>query len=148
LVAQVNEIDLAKHCEILDHTADAGLLGRADSLGELFEALAEALAGLVCPREQVAPSRRRKIAVQAEDVEALLVDFLNKVLWTIQTEHFMIAAVRATACDETAVVVELAGEPYEPGRHELTGEIKAVTYHKLKVAREGAGWVGRVIVDM
>lgn len=146
---------MAKHFRTLDHTADVGLAARADTLGELFEALAEGMCDLICPRGQVTAAASRKIAVQAEDVEALAVDFLAKVLWTIQTEHFAVAAVRVVNCDlptgqagRMSVAAELAGEPYRPDRHELTGEIKAVTYHQLKVAREGAEWVARVFLDL
>ena len=139
---------MAKHCETFDHTADVGLAARADTLGELLEALAEGLCDQLCPRGQVAPSERRRIAVQAEDVEALAVDFLSQVLWAVQTDRFAVAAVQVGQCDETSAAAELTGEPYDPDRHELIGEIKAVTYHQLKVAREGDGWVGRVILDL
>ena len=139
---------MVKHCETLDHTADVGLLARADTLGELFEALAEGLCDVICLRGSVAPARRRKVAVDAEDTEALAVDFLNEVLWQLQTEHFAVASVEVRQISETAMAAELAGEPFDPKRHETRTEIKAVTYHELKVAREGDGWIGRVILDL
>ena len=139
---------MAKCCAILEHTADVGLGAHADTLDELFEALGEGLCDLVCPRPQVTGAQRRRIEVHAEDVEALAVDFLAKVLWTIQTEHFAVAAVTVVSCDENAIAAELVGEPYSPDRHELITEIKAVTYHQLKVAREGDRWVARVFVDL
>ena len=86
--------------------------------------------------------------MQSEDVEALAVDFLSQVLWVVQTERFAVVAIQVAQCDETSAAAELNGEPYDPDRHELIGEIKAVTYHQLKVAREGGGWVGRVILDL
>ena len=46
------------------------------------------------------------------------------------------------------VVAELRGESYAPARHELGMEIKAVTYHQLKIARDGSTWAGRVILDI
>ena len=33
-------------------------------------------------------------------------------------------------------------------RHELDMEIKAITYHGLKVERDGDGWLAEVIVDI
>ena len=54
---------MAKHCETFDHTADLGLQARADTLGELFEALAEGLADEICPRRQVRAAAVRAIAV-------------------------------------------------------------------------------------
>lgn len=39
-------------------------------------------------------------------------------------------------------------EPVDPKRHELDMEIKAITYHGLKVERDGDGWLAEVIVDI
>ena len=139
---------MAKYCAILEHTADVGLGAHADTLEELFEALGEGLCDLICRRPQVRPTQNRRIEVHAEDVEALAVDFMAKVLWAIQTEHFAVAAVTVISCDDNAVAAELVGEPYCPDRHELITEIKAVTYHQLKVAREGNRWIARVFVDL
>jgi len=139
---------MAKHCETFEHTADIGLAARGDTLGELFEALAEGLADLICSREQVSVQETRPVEVQAEDVEALCVDFLVEVMTAIQVDRFLVAEVRAGAVSGRCVRADLAGEPYDPDRHEWGHEVKAVTYHQLQVAREGDAWVGRVIVDV
>lgn len=139
---------MAKECQTINHTADIGLAASADSLGELFEALAEGLADVICDRSQVTPKLTQAVEVRSEDVEALAIDFLSRVLGVIQADHFLPAAVQVTEIDEHAVRGELRGEPYAPGRHELKTEVKAVTYHQLRVAREGDKWVGRVILDL
>ena len=139
---------MAKHCETFDHTADMGLAAEADTLAELFEALAEGLADVICPRGQVAAVEVRDVRVAAGDVEALAVDFLCEVMAAVQEGRFAVASVRVERIDETAVAARLAGEPYDPARHELSTEVKAVTYHQLKIAREGARWTGRVILDL
>jgi len=139
---------MARHCETFEHTADIGLAGRGDTLGELFEALAEGLADLICPREQVAQRQTRSLHVRAEDVEALCVDFLVAVMSVLQVDRFVVSGVRVTEASPGSVAAELRGEAYDPARHEWAGEVKAVTYHQLRVAREGGAWVGRVIVDV
>jgi SHS2 domain-containing protein len=139
---------MAKQCETFDHTADLGLQARADSLAELLEALAEGLADVICPRGQVAAYKTVDLAVEAEDVEALTVDFLSAVLSAIQTRRFAVAACRVREADEARAAGELVGEPLDPGRHEVATEVKAVTYHMLRVAREGEQWTGRVILDL
>jgi SHS2 domain-containing protein len=139
---------MAKRCETFDHTADVGLLARADSLGELLEALAEGLAGFICPRETVAAARKREVRVRSEDVEALAVDFLGAVLNLIQAERFVVARVSVKDVSERSVLAEALGEPYDARRHDLSTEVKAVTYHMLRIAREGKEWVGRVVLDL
>ncbi|MCL2700991.1 MAG: archease [Phycisphaerae bacterium] len=137
-----------KHFEHFEHTADIGIAALGDSIGELYEGLAEGLAEFICPRAAVATAAVREVAVEAEDGEALAVDFLSAVLNVIQADRFMIAAVRAREADEHRIVAELVGEPYDPTRHEIHTEVKAVTYHLLKVAREAGRWGGRVVLDL
>ncbi len=139
---------MAKHCETFDHTADVGLDARADTLAELFEALGEGLADVVCPRGSVAEEQTLAVHVEAEDVEALAVDFLCEVLAAIQENRFAVAAVSVEQISEIVVTAELVGESYDDARHEIATEVKAVTYHQLKVARGGDGWVGRIILDL
>ncbi|MHC4294642.1 MAG: archease [Planctomycetota bacterium] len=139
---------MSKHCETFDHTADVGLTAQADTLGELFEALGEGLADVICPPGQVADREKRTVSVDAEDVEALLVDFLSKIMVTIQTDRFVAVNISVKRMSETAVEADIAGERYDPQRHEIRTEVKAVTYHQLRVAREGKKWTGRVILDI
>lgn len=139
---------MSKHYELFDHTADVGLSATADTLGELFEALAECLADFICPRAAVQPRERRDVTIEAEDVEALAVDFLAAVLNVIQTDRFMIASVRVSAISSGCVAAELTGEPYDAARHEIHTEVKAVTYHMLCVARREGRWNGQVVLDL
>ena len=164
-----------RHCETFDHTADVGLTAWADSLGELLAALAEGLTDVICVRSLMRPAAVRKLDVEAQDHEALAVDFLSRVLYIFAVDGFLLAeaSVKVLAGGgqagggqggggqggggqggggqsggRTAILAELAGETYDPGRHEIRTEVKAVTYHQIKIAPEGGRWVGRVILDL
>ncbi len=137
-----------KHWRTFEHTSDIGLAGRGETLGELFETMAEGLAEQIVPRRQVAARQKRKITVVAEDVEALLVDFLAEVMNAIQTDRFIVAAVDVGRISQTSVAAELSGQAYDPARHQFAREIKAVTYHQLEIAQDDDGWTGRVILDI
>ncbi|MFW6133572.1 MAG: archease [Planctomycetota bacterium] len=139
---------MSKHCETFEHTADVGLDARGQTLGEMFEALAEGLADVYCPRRQVRADETRRIEVRAEDVEALAVDFLADVLALLEVERFCVAGCRVETAERTHVAAELTGEPYHAARHEIDIEVKAVTYHELEIARQPDGWHGRVILDI
>ena len=139
---------MAGHCETFDHTADVGLRARGDTLAELLAALAEGLAELICPRGQVKAVGGRELTVEAEDVEALTVDFLWEVMTIILFDHFAVSSVKIRQASATRVHAVLRGERYDPLRHVLDTEVKAVTYHQLKVAEEKGRWVARVILDL
>lgn len=139
---------MTKHYATFEHTADIGIEAAGDTLGELYEGLAEGLADFICDRRQAEPREMRVLNVQAEDAEALAVDFLSAVMNLVQTSRFMVHSVTATQACEYCVEAQIAGEPYDPQRHELHTEVKAVTYHQLKVERQGDQWIGRVILDL
>jgi len=140
--------EMARHCETFEHTADVGLAARADTLAELMAALAEGLTDVICERSGVRPVERRTVRVKAEDVEALAVDFLSEVLLAFDADHFLAAEISVSDAAETSLAAELTGETYDRARHELLNEVKAVTYHMLKVAREGDEWAATVVLDL
>jgi len=154
----LGEAAMARHCETFDHTADVGLTAWADSLGELLAALAEGLTDVICSRSQIRPAAMRKLDVEAQDPEALAVDFLSRVLYIFAVDRFLLAEASVKVLSggpgapggggRTAISAELAGETYDPARHEIRTEVKAVTYHQLKIAPEAGRWVGRVILDL
>jgi len=49
---------------------------------------------------------------------------------------------------ENALRGEVRGEPFDPKRHPIEREVKAITYHQLSVERDGQGWRARVYVDL
>ena len=139
---------MAGHCETFEHTADVGLQAHADTPEELMAALAEGLADFICPRDTVRDEQQQLVRVEAEDRDALTVDFLWKVMSAIQYDRFAVARVEVKRAEESVVEAELHGEPLDLDRHEIAAEVKAVTYHQLKVAQEGDHWTARVILDL
>ncbi len=139
---------MSKECRTFEHTADIGLEARADSLASLLEALAEGLSDLIAPRRQVRPRRRRTLSVNADDIESLVVDFLNELAAVLQADRFLVSQVRVISASETSTEAELIGEPLDAARHEYVTEVKAATYHDITIAREDGGWLGRVILDV
>jgi SHS2 domain-containing protein len=50
--------------------------------------------------------------------------------------------------DEQGLKAKARGEPLDRERHELSHEVKAITYHQLEVKQTDQGWQARVIVDI
>lgn len=139
---------MAKECHSFDLPADVGLGARADSAGELLEALAEGLAELICPRDSVCGRETVELDVRADDWDSLAVTFLWKVMDLIQADHKAVASVAVTLAGPTHAHARVACEPLDPGRHEILTEVKAVTYHQLEFRPDGQAWVGRVVLDL
>ena len=138
--------------ELLEHTADVGIRARGPTLEEAFE---QATLGLAEVQGALAPGREgvlglgERVAVQvsAPDPGALLVDWLNEVLWLAETRQAAVAGVRvervAAAVASGSVVLD-SGGPAPDGTF-----VKAVTYHRLRVEPDPeGGWLVEVYLDV
>lgn len=134
--------------ETFEHTADVGIEARGDSLEELFASAAAGMLSLLIDPAGVRESERRRVRVEAGDLEGLLVDWLNELLVLLNADGFVPAAVIVTEVSEPgALVAEVAGEPVDPARHQFRMDVKAATYHQVQV-RRNAEWRARVILDV
>ena len=132
--------------ELLEHTADVGVRARGATLEEAFE---QATLGLAEVLGAGRPGQGEVVAVEvaAGDPGALLVDWLNEVLWLHETRgHAAIAAVRVERVtgDRAAGSVTFSStDPPADGTF-----VKAVTYHRLRVGRDAGGWLAEVYLDV
>jgi SHS2 domain-containing protein len=134
--------------ETFDHTADLGLRVRAADLNTLFAEAAEALfSALVVDLGAVKPAVSVEIVLPPDDLEYLLFDWLKALLYRFDVEKLLFSRFEVTVGAEG--LRGLAhGEPLDRARHELDHEVKAITYHGLRVEQTGGGWLAEVIVDI
>ncbi|PKN33382.1 MAG: hypothetical protein CVU61_13640 [Deltaproteobacteria bacterium HGW-Deltaproteobacteria-19] len=136
---------------LIDHTADLGIEVSGDTPEEVMARAAEALFDLLAERDGIRDAESRAIRVEGEDPADLLVNFLRECLYLYTGEGFLIRTARVRMGEKTTLEAELRGEPYDPGRHRIRMEIKAVTWHgaSLEETLEGRErWKGRVIFDV
>lgn len=134
--------------ETFDHTADLGLRIRSADVNTLFaEAACALFATLVENLDAVAPERRLDVNLVGDDREYLLFDWLKALLYHFDAEHLLLS--RFEVCVSADGLQGSAwGEPFDAARHELAHEVKAITYHGLRVEATPDGWLAEVIVDI
>ena len=137
----------AGHREI-DHTADLGFEVWAPSLPGLFAEAVEALAELCYDRERVVSADTRPLEVAGATTEERLVHWLQEVYFWLERDLWLAAAADGVELTGNVVRGRVHGEPYDPSRHTLHTEIKAITYHQLEVRREERRWRTTVVVDV
>ncbi len=134
--------------EFFDHTADIGLRIRANDLDELFSEAAGALFSIIVANlETVKTVEQKTFEIEGDDHENLLHDWLAELLYTFHTEHRVFSQFEVHLADDK-LTATAGGEKIDETRHELDAEIKAITYHGLKVERQTDGWLAEVIVDI
>lgn len=136
--------------EVFEHTADVGLRVRADSAEQLFIEAARGLFSLVVENpEAIRPLRSISIELQAEDLEGLFVDWLRELIFRFETEHLLLSEFRIELSnDRRRLRADCRGETADWTRHLPDNELKAVTYHGLRVEQTPCGWEAEVIIDI
>jgi SHS2 domain-containing protein len=140
--------DAMRAFETFEHTADIGLLARGRTLVELFANAADGLADLTVDRDGLADAIRVQVSVSAEDREALMVAWLNELLYLLDTQRFVARRTQITALAATSLRAKLFGDTIDPDRHTVRRMIKAATYHRLSLRRADGVWEARVILDL
>jgi SHS2 domain-containing protein len=134
--------------EIFDHTADLGIRVEADSFEALLAEAATALTSvLVANPEAIEPVARVDLTIDGTEPENLLVDWLSELLYRFSAEHMLFCRFEITR-REDHVAARAWGETVDPARHRIDTEVKAITYHRLKVEQQADGWLAEVIVDL
>ncbi|MBI4484261.1 MAG: archease [Acidobacteria bacterium] len=139
---------MSKTFEYLEHTADVAVRIYGKDLAELFAHAAQALFSVITNLESVRTQEERAIEAQGEDRAALLHNFLDELLFRFDSEGFIARDVTVHRLDEGFVQATARGEKLDRQRHEFLTDIKAVTYHELKVERMDDGWEAHVIFDL
>jgi SHS2 domain-containing protein len=119
--------------EILDHTADASVRVYGKSFEELLRNAACAMMELITDRDKVEPSEVVEIEASGENREELLVHWLQEILFAHQVKKMVFKDFEVKLEDETRIKGKAFGEEIDSEKHELSADIKAVTYHNLKV---------------
>lgn len=138
----------AARWEHFEHQADVGLRGYGATLAEAFAQIALALTAVVTDPESVRVARPVEIRCSAPDPESLLVDWLNALVYEMAARRMLFS--RFEVCLEKNDLRAVAwGESIEPDRHRPAVEVKAATYHGLKVERQpGGDWLVQCVVDV
>jgi len=134
--------------ETFEHTADLGLRIRADDLNTLFAEAGRALFSVIVENPQdIRAVEEIPFTIKGHEEEELLHDWLTELLFTFHVHRRVLAKfdVNIQSTEMTAVA---RGEKIDPARHEINLEIKAITWHGLKIVQCPDGWMAEVIVDI
>jgi len=125
--------------KIFEHTADVGLYAYGSDMQELFANAAEGLMSLLTDPKKIGSEQETAISLEAESSEALLRAWLAELLYIFNAEKKLTAGVDFTTLTDTKLECTIRGEPLDLSRHEIAGEVKAVTWHRLKIERGKKG---------
>jgi len=141
--------------KMFDHTADIGMEICGRTKKELFVNAAGALFDLLIELkdkrkavDREIKGRHKTLTIAGADVEDLLINFLRELLYLFHGKALVAGPIMITECTTKRLTAHLPVERYNETKHIMTTEIKAITYHGLRVEKQKASWKARVIFDV
>jgi SHS2 domain-containing protein len=126
---------MEKDFEILNHTADVGIIAYGADLRQAFANAAKGLFSLITELDDVEEVLHRDVGLTATDEESLLVEWLNELVYQFDTEGIVFKRFDIIQLNSTHLKARSYGEKIDSSRHKLKIGVKAATYHMLKVEK-------------
>ena len=130
-------------------TADVAFIAYGSSLDKLFENAALAMFEVMINTKRVKKKIKREINEKSIDLESLMFNWLNDLLYYYGAEGLVFSDFNVKIDPKKFTLNAIAfGERIDILRHEVKTEVKAATYHLLKIWKEKNLWKVRVILDI
>jgi SHS2 domain-containing protein len=133
-------------------TADIAFEATGRDLPELFSDAADATMNVMIDNlDAVQPREMRHIDLSNDEIDMLLFDFLQELIYLKDVERLLLRVRNAQIHEKNKkyfLKAEAAGEPLDEVRHQQRADVKAVTLHDFSVEKKDGGWRARVILDI
>ncbi|MBI2663943.1 archease [Candidatus Woesearchaeota archaeon] len=139
----------------LDHTADTKFRAYGKTLEEAFANAALATTNVMVEPDKIQEKAKKKIAVEGDDLQALLYNFLEQFLILLDAENFFLAAVKKIKIwkvkNNGRISYKLTAEAMgdNAAKYETIGpQVKAVTYNDMVVDEEKDNCFVQAVLDI
>ena len=134
--------------QIIDHTADLGIIVKGPDVRHLFINAARAMIDLMVEGDISERIAIRDVLVKGEDFPDLMVRWLGEILYLFEGENLIVNSIEIKSISPIQLKSTLTLTSFDPKRHQVLREIKAVTYHQISVNKVNDGWEATVIFDI
>ncbi len=122
-----------KRFELIEHTADIGLIAYGNTLAEAFANAAHGLFSIITDLRKVRKSESRTVELEEKNEEDLLFEWLNYLIYLFDAQQMLFKEFDIQEFDGRRLKAVCHGEKADVTRHEIKAGVKAATYHMLKV---------------
>lgn len=134
--------------ELIEHPADIGIRFWGRTLGDAYIQAAQGLRHMLAGDGEVRPVMATSLCAKGADRLEVLFNWLSEILYRFDAEQLVLKRFDLQSASEREIVAVGHGEPYNPGRHDTSYYVKAITYHEMALEPGEDGWHGKVYVDI
>jgi SHS2 domain-containing protein len=125
-----------KRFDLIGHTADIGLNAYGKDMPEAFANAAYGMFSIIAELGNVRAVETRRVEVTADDIEGLLFEWLNSLLYYFDVEMILFRQFDIIEFSDNRLVADCHGEKVDHSRHQIKIGVKSATYHMLEVDKE------------
>lgn len=133
--------------EHFPHGSDIGVRGYGHRLEEAFQMAATALTAIVADPQRVQPLKKVVISCDAFDIEVLLNDWLNALIFEMDTRRMLFSKF-SVDIQEGHLTATAWGEEVDVQRHHPVVDLKGATFTELKVEEHQGCWLAQCVIDV
>lgn len=115
---------------------------------EMFENAAQGMTELLTDTALLKAKEKISLKLEAQNWESLLVDWLNEILYYFTVKRFGFKRFKVDCSVPFLMKAQLWGEQLTAGKHPVFREIKAVTYHNLKINKREGNYFTKILFDI
>tara|TARA_Y100000310_G_C20078607_1_gene532742 strand:- start:40 stop:447 length:408 start_codon:yes stop_codon:yes gene_type:complete len=127
--------------KFLEHTAEVKFHVEGSSLERAFVDAAMALGETIVGKQKINNKISKEIEVKGKDNERLLYNFLEEILFLLDSEDFVISSVNSIKIESGSLVAVVLGD--KASEYDFSNSVKAITYSEMKVVEEA----GKTIIE-
>jgi SHS2 domain-containing protein len=139
-----------KAFEYLEHTADAEFIAYGQTIDEAFANAALAMTGLMVDPKTVSPAVEKDIELSGDAPDLLLYDWLSELLYIFDVDRLVFGKFEVCVEGEGGAFrlkAKAMGESVD--KHpEIFLNIKAVTFHDLRLEKRNNMYEAQVLLDI
>ena len=129
--------------------AEAAFEAEGKDLRKLFTSCAEAFIDTSVDPSSVKPVIKKHIEIKGKNVEDLLFNFLNELVFLKDSESFIPKKVEISEISDNFLKAVVVGDLIKVNEGQsFRADIKAITMHKFKVEKTDKGWKAVVVMDI
>jgi SHS2 domain-containing protein len=140
-----------KEFEIIDHTADIGIVAYGKTKKEVFINAAKGMFEIIAGENRdLKENFYDKIKLEAKSLEDLLIAWLNELLYISEIKLVILNKFKIKELSDVQIKAEVGGTKINHLSVRIKREVKAVTYHRLEIKKdeESGLWSAQVIFDI
>lgn len=134
--------------KVVNHTADIAIIVYGEQLSDIYLNSAFALFDLITELDKVDAQERKSFYIEGLDNEDLLIRWLNELIYCFSTDGWLAKEVKLIKLATQDLEAETRGENFNPLKHTLKNEIKAATYHDIKIEKHGSFYQVQIVFDV